>query len=575
MIKKIFIFVVGLLLLQACANEAKTPVVSKPIDIKSSTTEDKEPEVSGLDQELLFTLLSAEIAGQRGSFELALEGYLDAAIRTKDPKIAERATQIALFLRDTEKAVQAVSIWIEGAPNDISARKAAILVYLNRGDQDAALKHIRVWLDTKEVPFQQKMDNLVKILDKGSATRLGLMTQLEATYGHEADFLYAYALLAFSKNELTTALEKINSALELRSDWDKAVSLKARIIASQGHSENVGAQLKEMVEEYPDNTELGFIYGQYLIKISDYEAARNQLEQIVAVDPDNHEAMFGLAGLNLQLNDVDAAKDLFLKLKEVPEWTDQSHLFLGRIENSKKNYPEALAWFDQVSNGPLASEASLNALLILAKMGRFQEAEARIAEMHRRFPDQSVRIDLVHVEVLTKKKDYKTALELLNASLEKFPRQPELLYSRALVAERLDRLDILEADLMILLENDPDDVNALNALGYTLVDKTTRLKEAQKYLEKAIDLKPDDPVIIDSYGWLEFKLGNYDKALEYLRRAFEEHPDPEIAAHLGEVLWVSGRTSEAKDVWRKALANDPESDYLLGVKDRFPDAFVD
>jgi tetratricopeptide (TPR) repeat protein len=320
---------------------------------------------------------------------------------------------------------------------------------------------------------------------------------------------------------------------------------------------------------------LGFIYGQYLIKAENYKAARTQLKKVVAMDPGNYEAMFGLAGLNLQLEDLDAAEKLFLKLKEVPEWADQSFLFLGRIAKSKKNYKESLAWFDRVSDGPLGTEAGLNALLVLGQLGRFQEADRRIDELHRRYPDQSVRIDLVRVELLTKRKKYNEALTVLNEALIKHPRQSELLYSRALVAERLDRLDILEADLGILLEKNPEDVNALNALGYTLVDKTSRLKEAQKYLEQAIKLKPDDPVIIDSYGWLQFKLGNHQKALEFLRRAFQENPDPEIAAHLGEVLWVSGRIREAKAVWRKALVADPESDYLLNVKDRFPEAFID
>ncbi|MGH8556741.1 MAG: tetratricopeptide repeat protein, partial [Methylococcales bacterium] len=324
-----------------------------------------------------------------------------------------------------------------------------------------------------------------------------------------------------------------------------------------------------------DNAELGFIHGQYLIKTEDYKGARKQFEIVVGKDPNNYEAMFGLAGLNLQLNDLDAAKELFLKLKEVPEWADQSYLFLGRIEKSKENYPESLEWFDRVSDGPLASEAGLNAALILGQMGRFQEADQRIEEMHRRFPDQAVRIDLVRVDLLSKRKNYDQALAVLNLALNNYPQNPELLYSRALIAERLDRLDILEADLAILLEKNPEDVNALNALGYTLVDKTSRLQEARKYLDQAIKLKPDDPVIIDSYGWLQFKLGNHEKALGYLKRAFSENPDPEIAAHLGEVLWVSGHVDEAKDVWRKALIADPESDYMRHVKDRFPEAFLD
>ncbi|MCI0654715.1 MAG: tetratricopeptide repeat protein [Methylococcaceae bacterium] len=573
-IKQLLIPLSGLLLLHGCAKDAGIPIAVEPAADETSKKMEAEAGRSPIDPDLVYLLLSAEIAGQRGSFEKALDGYLEAAERTRDPKIAERATQIALFLRDSGKAVRAVSLWIDSAPDKSSARKAAILVYLSRGDQDQALKHIRYWLAMKESPFQQKMENLVKILDKGLATRLEIMDQLADSYGNDPDFLYAYAVLAFNKNELGTALEKINKALELKPDWDRAIALKARIIAVEGR-EDASLQMQELVEEYPDNAELGFIYGQYLIKVEDYEAARVQFQKVIELAPENHEAKFGLAGLNLQLNDLDAAKKLFLKLKDVPEWADQSYLFLGRIEKNKGNYKDSLAWFDRVSNGPIANEAGLNAVLVLGKLGRFQEAETRIEELHRRFPDQAVRIDLVRVELLTKRKEYDRALAVLNSALKKHPGQSELLYSRALVAERLDRLDILEADLGMLLRKNPEDVNALNALGYTLVDKTSRFQEAQKYLDQAIKLKPDDPVIIDSYGWLQFKLGNHQKALEYLRRAFSENPDPEIAAHLGEVLWVSGQISEAKDVWHKALVADPQSDYMLNIKNRFPEAFVD
>lgn len=574
MIKRLLIPVLGLLLLEGCATDAGAPIAVEPEAGEAKKTVEAESKLSHADPDLVYLLLSAEIAGQRGSFEQALDGYLEAANRTKDPKIAERATQIALFVRDPEKAVRAVSIWIDTAPDNSSARKAAILVYLSRGDFDAAVKHIRYWLGMKESPFPQKMENLAKILDKGLSTRLEIMDQLADTYGDDPDFLYVYAVLAFNKNELAIARQKIDRALERKPDWDRAVALKARIIAVEG-GEGVASQIQELVDQYPDNAELVFISGQYLIKTEDYEGARMQFQRVVELAPENYEAMFGLAGLNLQLNDLDAAKKQFLKLKEVPEWADQSNLFLGRIEKAQENYKDSLEWFDRVSEGPLAVEAGLNAVLVLGKLGRYREAEARIEDLRQRFPDQSIRIDLVRVELLSKRKEYRKALEVLNGALKKHPGQSELLYSRALVAERLNRLDILEADLGILLKKNPDDVNALNALGYTLVDKTSRLKEAQKYLDQAIKLKPDDPVIIDSYGWLQFKLGNHQKAIEYLRRAFNENPDPEIGAHLGEVLWVSGRVSEAKNVWRKALVSDPNSDYMRNIKSRFPEAFVD
>ncbi|MGH8552760.1 MAG: hypothetical protein ACRERS_05635, partial [Methylococcales bacterium] len=225
MIRQPFIFLLGLQLLCGCADHAAVPVA-----VEIAAPEQKKPikaaaQFKPVDPELVYAILSSEIAGQRGSYKAALDGYLEAADRTRDPKIAERATQIALFLRDAEKAVRAVSIWIESAPDNSSARKAAILVYLSRGDQEAVLQHIRFWLEMKESPFQQKMENLIKILDKGLATRLDVMDLLADTYGNDPDFLYAFAVLAFKKNEMDTALQKIDSALALKPDWDPAISL--------------------------------------------------------------------------------------------------------------------------------------------------------------------------------------------------------------------------------------------------------------------------------------------------------------------------------------------------------------
>lgn len=574
MIKYLFIAILGPLFALGCTRVIQQPAVIEVVQPEAPKAESKSADSGNVDPDLVYLLLAAEIAGQRGAFDQALDGYLQAAERTGNAQIAERATQIALFLRNSDMAASAVSLWIANAPDNSSARKAAILVYLSRGDEPAALEQIGAWFKIEDEPFRQKMENLVKILDKGLATPLEIMQKLEGNYRNNADFLFAYAVLAFKKNELAIARKKIGKVLKINPEWEQAVALSGRIVAIEGGAD-ADRQLEKMVEDHPDNSDLRFIYGQYLIKAEKYKKARVELEKVVALDPENYEATFGLAGLNLQLDDLDAATKLFLKLKEIPEWADQSYLFLGRIEKDRGNYQKSLEWLDQVSNSPLASEAGLHALLALGKLGRYQEVKSRSEELARRFPDQAVRIYLVQVELFTKQKSYDQALALLNSALKDHPEQSELLYSRALVAERLDRLDILEADLGKLLEQNPEDVNALNALGYTLVDKTTRLQEARKYLERAIRLKPNDPVIVDSYGWLQYKLGNFSEALDYLNRAFKENPDPEIAAHLGEVLWVSGQTREAKSVWKKAISADPESEYLLKVKDQFPEAFPD
>ncbi len=574
---KMFVVVPALFLLGGCVGNSKSlaPTLSSSPETSISTPAVPQAEVGQMDPELLYSLLSAEIAGQRGAYVQALASYLDAAVSTRDPEIAERAVQIALFLRDSEKAATAVSIWIEGAPDDISARKAAIIVYLALGDQSSALVQIRQWFRMDKAPLREKVANLTKVLGKNPVEALKIMQNLSVSYGENAEFLYGYSLLALKANQPATALAKVIAALDLKPDWEAALTMKGRILSTDLTNEQAARELSEMAAAYPDNARIGFAHGEYLIKKEKYEAARDQFEKVLEADPVKYEAMFRLAGINLQLGDLDAAREFFLRLRVVPKWTSQAHMFLGRIESGLDNYKDALKWYDQVSDGPLVMEAGLNAFLALGKLGRFGEADTRIAALARRYPNQAVRFTLVRVELLTESTQYEKAMDVLNSALDKNPSQPQLLYSRSLVADRLGRLDILEADLSLLLEMDPENVNALNALGYTLVDKTQRLQEAEKYLEQALKLRPDDPVIIDSYGWLQFKLGNYDQAVVFLRRAFDEHPDPEIAAHLGEVLWASGRNKEAMNIWYKALLADPESEYLQGVKSRFPKAFID
>jgi len=574
------IFIISLLLyFYGCADLAKVPDGddSVPVPKADETVDSTGPETAHVpvNTELLYELLAAEIAGQRGQFEYALASYLKAVAWSGDSKIAERATQIALFLKDFDKAEQAVSVWVANDPDDETARKAAFLVYLNLNDNENALVHIRAWLNLTQTDFESKTVDLAKLMDKGSSTRLQIMENLAGIYGENADFLYAYSILALSKGDQNLALDKVNEALAIRDEWDKARLLKARILLKNEDTERVNASLRDLIDEYPNDFQVRYLYSQFLVKKGDYELARSELEQVVERGPEFHDAVFALAGLNLQLGDQKAAKTLFMRLVDVPLWSKQSYLFLGRIESSAENYDLALEWFDRISAGPLEVDAGLSAVLVLVKLGRIDEASRRLSGLRLRFPGESIRFLLLEADILSRKKQFIQAKSLLDKALMKNPEQSDLLYSRALVAEKMNRLDILEADLKTILKNNPDDVNALNALGYSLVDRTQRFAEASGYIERAIELSPNDPVIIDSFGWLQFKLGNHEEALKYLNRAFQKNPDPEIAAHLGEVFWVMGRFSEARKTWREAMDKNPQSEYLLKILRKYPKAFND
>jgi tetratricopeptide (TPR) repeat protein len=270
----------------------------------------------------------------------------------------------------------------------------------------------------------------------------------------------------------------------------------------------------------------------------------------------------------LQLDQDEKAEDIFNKLLEQPEWKYQASFYLGKIEEKQDHTKKALVWFDKVTDGPFVFDASISAISLLAKDKQFDEAGSRLNLLQAKFPKQKLRLQLVQSELYSQQKQYEKAFDLLTEALVEFPDQKELLYTRALTAERVGKPDIVEADLKKILAMDPDNVEALNALGYTLLNKPERYADAEKYLQQALRLQPDEAVIIDSYGWLQFKLGNTEKALDYLQQAYEKQQENEIAAHLAEVLWALGRKDEAKKLFNKAIKAAPDDEYLIDFKRR-------
>ena len=366
---------------------------------------------------------------------------------------------------------------------------------------------------------------------------------------------------------LEVALDEIRKALQLRPKWPRAKLLEAKIVLQMGNKAAAKTIIKQALALDPNDTDLQMIAARLLTKLGDFSAAGKIFTRLVRRQPDYRAAHFELALVKLQLKDAAAARKILLKLAEDSVWRDRAYLYLGYLESEEKNYDRALEWFDRVieSGGALGEEAGLSAISTAVAGNRNDEAMERLRTLRRRFPEQAVRFYMLEAELLTKQQDYQGVIDLMSEGLKVLPGQSELLYTRALSAERLGRLDVLERDLKTILEEDPDDVNALNALGYTLVDQTDRYSEAQGYLDKAIQMKPDDPVIIDSYGWLQYRLGNYQKALEYLQRAYKLNRDTEIAGHLGEVLWVMGRQTDARAIWKEALKQDPDNEALLKV----------
>ena len=567
------IFAAFILLIGSCSGTSpkKTEVVSDSIgkekDLLAATEEE-----TAIDEEVLYLLLTAEIAGQRKQYDVAMEGYLRAAKRVDDPRIAERAAKIALYLKDRQKAGEAVSLWLEQDPENITARKVAVLSAFREEDDSAALEHLNYLLETDPAGFEETLLELAKVLQaegKGSFF-YDTLNVMADQHPDAASVPFVQALLVMQMGQNDVALDKVQVALEIQPDWGKALLLHAQLAAQSGDLEKAKEIIEGAVKRDPENDRLKMLLATVLLKYGEPEKAVEVYREILQRNPDDHETQYALALVYLQLKQEDKAKELLHQLVDTPGWQQQASLYLGRIEAVNGNTDKALVWFDKITTGPLVIEAGLGSVSILINQERYDEALERLNSLKGRYPEQRIRFILLEAEIYNEQKQYTNAFDLLTEALEEMPEQTELLYTRALVAERLDNLNVLESDLKLILKKNPNDVNALNALGYTLADRTNRLTEAEQYLEQAITLQPDEPVIIDSYGWLQFRLGNPEQALEYLQRAYSEVKEGEIASHLVEVLWTLGRQNEAREVFKQAMGEVSDKEQLLKLKQRIP-----
>ncbi len=570
---KRWVGIVSVFIIAGCAG---TPVKPTREQLKPvAETLEKEPvskvrHETSIDPNVLYLLMTAEIAGQRNQYNVALDGYLQAAKIVKDPRIAERAAKIGLFLKDTRRSEEAIRLWLQEEPDNLTARKVAVLSALTANEQAQAIDQLNAVMQLDPAGFESTLLEMSKMMAKSGkdAFFFEVLEELSRQNPDQAEIFFVQSLLAakLKKNEL--AQQKIERALALQPDWKKAIIFQARLAARAGDLDTARKGLEKVLKMTPDDRRIRKMLAQVYLDTKDYDQAIELYRQVLQEKPDDGESQFAVALIQIQQNQLDSAKKSLKALLHNPAWAAQASFYLGRIEFRKEHFDQALIWFDKVTQGPYAFDAAMSAVSVLINQKRYDEALARINDLKQKFPRQQLRIMLVNAEVYSSMLKYQDAFEVLTEALQIYPDNRDLLYTRALIAEQIDRLDILEADLKKILKKQPDDAATLNALGYTLVDKTDRYDEAEKYLVQALQLQPDEAVIIDSYGWLQYKRGNLQQALKYLQKAYDKQPENEIAAHLAEVLWMSGDRESARLIFEKALLNAPDDQYLLDFKRR-------
>jgi tetratricopeptide (TPR) repeat protein len=311
-------------------------------------------------------------------------------------------------------------------------------------------------------------------------------------------------------------------------------------------------------------------YARVLVAERRYPEARVEFQTLSKDFPDNVDVVFAVGVLSLQLQDYALAEANFKRLLLLPYREKNTvRLYLGQIAEEQKNYPEALRWYSEVAGGEQYLQAQSRYALVLNKQGNLEAARAHLRQVEVDSDQSRTQLLLTEAQMLRDANRTREAFDLIGGALSSMPDQPELLYDYAMLAEKLERMDLLEQNLKKLISLQPDHAHAYNALGYSLADRNLRLPEAQALIEKALQLAPDDPFIIDSMGWLLFRAGKNQQALEYLKKAYSVRPDPEIAAHLGEVLWASGERVEAERIWIEAVKKVPGNDALNSTIKRF------
>jgi tetratricopeptide (TPR) repeat protein len=520
-----------------------------------------------LTENLLYEFLLAEIAGQRGNTALSAQAYVDLAKRTRDPRIARRATEVALYARMNNAAIDAATIWHEAEPGSTRPLQALAGLLVAAGRYDEALPNLKKLLaGSANEPangFTQLTRTLANAQDKQAA--LKLVQSLAADYPKLAEAHFAIARAAVNAGDERLAIEEARKAGQLRPDWEAPILLEAQLL-QKASVDQAAALLAGYLKKYPAARETRLAYARVLVAQKRFVEARAEFTKLMAGVPDSTDMAFAVALLSLQLKDYDAAEKYLKSLIDSPHRDkDGVRLYLGQVAEERKNFPEALRWYGEVGEGEQYVQAQIRYAQVLARQGKLDEARARLQQGAAKNSQQRVQLILAEAQLLRDANQPKAAFDLVGRALDRVPNNPELLYDYAMLAEKIERVDILEASLRRLIEIRPENAHAYNALGYSLAERNQRLPEARELIEKALQLAPDDSFIIDSMGWVLYRQGNLKDSLGYLRRAYAGRPDAEIAAHLGEVLWALGERAEAERVWGDATRETPDNETLVNT----------
>lgn len=532
-----------------------------------------EPPVHAVDLngDLVFSYLVGELASRRKDLELAYPHYLHVARLAGDPYAAEKATWIAAAEQDLERFHEAASLWVELAPNNRRARVKYAEVLLRQGDGAAALAQLdalsRIVGAQHGEPYAVGGALLKTLVPM--QFRVPLMEAWLAAAPPDASALTVLGGLYLQAGDFQAAEKTLRRALELAPEASKAWRGLVLVLMEQKRSDEALALGREATKKFPQDTALRLLYGRLLYETGLDHLALEQFRLLQEQLAGDSKVAYMRGLLAMRVEAWDEAREVFAQLRGDSTFKDEATYYLAQIEESAGHTTTAAGLYADVGPGHAYVDAGMRLAGIEAAQGRLADARARLSALRASEPARAVELFLLEARLLWDADQQAQAFAVYDEALGAFPGNLDLLYARGLRAGAVGRVSELEQAMRRILAQQPDHADALNALGYTLADRTRRYQEALALINRAHRLAPEEPAILDSLGWVHYRLGDYDEALDYLRQAFAALPDGEIAAHLGEVLWVTGDRDEALRVWREGRAMDPDNKVLRATLERF------
>lgn len=555
---------------------AEAPETSQTSDPTSPSTEvAKAPLAANADDhgpaahkraQAQYHVLAGEMAAGRNEPAIAAREFLRALSIVPDATLARRATELALSARDGALSAAAAKRWLQIAPGSVEPREVIARLALRTGELEVVHEQAKAIIDGHRQGPAEGFRHVALILsaDRDAAEPVqSVLARLVDEHRQLAGAHYAMALAALRYDNLVQAEASARKALALEAESRDYQLLMVGVLVRKPALAEADQRMARLTQQQPEDArDLRMAYVKLLLEARQRAHARQTLHKALQQDGKHDDARYALGIMSINDGELERARQLLQSLADDPDRATEIQFQLGRVAEAQSRFADALAHYEDAQDGDRQVEAVLRRAVVLGQLQRLDEGRALLANWRHRAPALEQRFLLAEGELLVEVGQHAEAVSFYSLALDSDPANPDLLYGRSLAHEKNHDLARAEADLRSILADNPQDDRAMNALGYMLTVHTQRYAEAHKLISRALELSPEDPAIIDSMGWVEYKLGDTESAREYLEKAYAQVQDPEIAAHLGEVLWHLGERERAQQIWDRALGTEPDHEVL-------------